>query len=76
MLFFMDVVSLVNLNIEQIQKNFITYNLKIKGNTPYLTLLLETSLSPIESMVMTKYLMYKNKLNNIEDKRLPKIVLK
>jgi hypothetical protein len=36
--------------IEQIQKNFITYNLKIKGNTPYPILLIEVSLSPIESM--------------------------
>jgi hypothetical protein len=62
--------------IEKIQKNFITYNLKIKGNTPYPILLLETSLSPIESMAMTRYLMYKNKLNNMEDKRLPKIASK
>jgi hypothetical protein len=59
--------------MEQIQKNFITYNLKIKGNTPYPILLLETSLSPIESMAMTRYPMYKNKLKNMEDKRLPKI---
>jgi hypothetical protein len=62
--------------IEKIQKNFITYNLKIKGNTPYPILLVETSLSPIESMAMTRYLMYKNKLNNMEDKRLPKIASK
>jgi hypothetical protein len=59
--------------IEHIQKNFITYNLKIKGNTPYLILLLEARLSPIESTTMTRYLLYKNKLNNMEDKRLPKI---
>jgi hypothetical protein len=59
--------------IEKIQKNFITYNLKTKGNTPYHILFLEASLSPIESMAMTMYLMYKNKLNNMEDKRLPKI---
>jgi hypothetical protein len=32
-------------NIEKIQKNYITYTLKIKGNTPYPNLLLETSLS-------------------------------
>jgi HD superfamily phosphohydrolase len=57
-------------------KNFITRNLKIKGNTPYLILLLESSLSPIESMVMTRYLMYKNRLNNMEDKRLCKIASK
>jgi hypothetical protein len=62
--------------IEQIQKNFITYNLKIKGNTPYLILLLETSISLIESMSMTRYIRYKNKLNNMEDKRLPKIASK
>jgi hypothetical protein len=59
--------------IEKIQKCFITYNLKIKGNTPYPILLIEVSLSPIESMAMTRYLMYKNKINNMEDKRLPKI---
>jgi hypothetical protein len=62
--------------IEQIQKNFITYNLKIKGNTPYPILLVETSLSPIESMAMTRYLKYKNKLNNMEDNRLLKIASK
>jgi hypothetical protein len=32
--------------IEQIQKNFITYNLKIKGNTPYPILLIEASPFP------------------------------
>ena len=42
----------------------------------YPILLLETSLSPIEKMVMTRYLMYKNKLNNMEEKRLPKIASK
>ena len=42
----------------------------------YPILLLETSLSPIEGMSMTRYLMHKNKLNNIEDKRLPKIASK
>ena len=59
--------------IEQIQKNFITYNLKIKGNTPYPILLIEVSLSPIERKTMIRYLMYKNKINNMDDKRLPKI---
>jgi hypothetical protein len=58
---------------DEIQNNLITYNLKIKGNKPYPILFLETSLFPIESMTMTIYLMYKNKLNNMEDKRLPKI---
>jgi hypothetical protein len=62
--------------IEQIKNDFITYNLKIKGNTPYPILLLETNLSPTESTTMTRYLMYKNKLNNMEDKRLPKIASK
>ena len=60
-------------NIEQIQKNFITYNLKIKGNTPYPILFVETSLSPLESMAMTRYPMYKNKLNNMEDKGFLKL---
>jgi hypothetical protein len=62
--------------IEKIQNNFITCNLKIKGNMPYPILLIETSLSPIESMAMTRYLVYKNELNNMEDKRLPKIASK
>ena len=34
-------------NIEQIQKRFITYNLKIKINTPYPILLMEVGLFPI-----------------------------
>ena len=41
--------------IEKIQKLFIIYNLKIKGNTPYLILLIEASLSPVEGMIMTRY---------------------
>jgi hypothetical protein len=57
--------------IEHIQKNFITYNLKIKGNTPYPILLIEAIISPIESTTMIRYLMYKNKINNMDDKRLP-----
>jgi hypothetical protein len=60
-------------NIDKIHKNFITYNFKIKENTPYPIFLLETSLSPIESTNMTRYLMYKNNLKNMENKRLPKI---
>ena len=56
-----------------IQKQFITYNLKSKGNNPYPFLLIESSLSPIESMAMFRYLMYKKKLYNMETKRLPKI---
>ena len=59
--------------IEQIHKRFITYNLKIKSNMPYPILLLEAGLSPIESMYMIKYLIYKRKLNNIGDDRLPKM---
>ena len=56
-----------------IQKNFITYNLKIKGNTPYPILLIKAGLSPIESTTMFRYMMYKKKLYNMESKRLPKI---
>jgi hypothetical protein len=59
--------------IEDIQNNFLTYNLKIKGNTPYLILLIEASIFPIESISIIRYLTYKNKINNMDDKRLPKI---
>jgi hypothetical protein len=54
----------------EIPKVFYNSNLKIKGNTTYTILLIE---APIENTTMTKYLMYKNKVNNMEDKRLPKI---
>ena len=59
--------------IEQIQKHFIAYNLQIKSNTPYPILLLEVGLLAIKSIAMTRYLMYKNKINNMEGKRLTKI---
>ena len=52
-----------------IQNKLITYNLKIKGNTPYLILLID----PIESMTMFRYLMYKKMLDNMDSKRLPNI---
>ena len=39
-------------NIEKIQKQFITYNLKIKINMPYPILLMEVGRSPIESMAV------------------------
>ena len=61
--------------IEQIRKRFITYNLKIKSNMPYPIILIKVGLSPIKSMVMTRYLMYKHKINNMGNKRLPKIAL-
>ena len=61
--------------IKQIQKRFITYNLKIKSNTPYPILFIEVGLSPIERNAMTRYLMYKHKINNMTNERLPKIDL-
>ena len=61
--------------IEQIQNKCITYNLKVKGNTLYLILLIEVNLSSVESMVMTRYLMYKNTINNMGDKMLLEIYL-
>ena len=61
--------------IEQIQKRFLTYNLKIKSNTPYPILFIEVGLSPIESMAMTRYMMYKLKRNNMGNERLPKFAL-
>lgn len=48
-----------------IQKKFKTYNLKIKGNTPYPILLIKVGVSPIESRVMFNYLMYKKNLYNM-----------
>ena len=62
--------------IEKIQKNFIPYNLKIKSNTPYLILLKEVGIFPIECMDITRYLMYKHKINNMGKEILPKIALK
>ena len=53
----------------------ITYNHKIKGDTPY-HILIEVILSSIESMTMTKYLMLKEQGNNMEDKRFTKIASK
>ena len=51
------------------------YNLKIKSNTPYPNILIEVGLSPIESLAMTRLLLYKHKLNNIGDHRLLKLAL-
>ena len=42
---------------------------------PYPILLIEVGLYPIESMAMTRYLMYKHKTNNMGNERLPKIAL-
>ena len=60
---------------EQIEKHFITYNLKIKSNKPYPILLIEVDFSPIESLAMTRLVLYKHKLNNIGDHILPKLGL-
>ena len=62
-------------NFEQIHKMFITYNLKIKSNMPYPIFLIELGISAIESMTVTRYRMYKHKINNMGNKRLPKIAL-
>ena len=50
-------------------------NLKIKINTPYPILLIEVDLSPMESLAMTRLLLYKHNLNNIGDDRLPMLAL-
>lgn len=47
------------------KNTFISYNLKIKGNTFYHILLIKEKLSLIESMAMTRYLMYKKNLYNM-----------
>ena len=62
-------------NIEQIQKHFIAYNLKIKSNTPYPIILIEVGISHIESLAMARLLLYKHKLNSIGDHKLPNIAL-
>ena len=62
-------------NIEHIQKHFITFNLKIKINTPYHILLIEVGLSPIKSLAMTRLLLYEHKNNNMGEIRLPKLAL-
>ena len=75
LLFFMDVKfgATTSLKYHGVQHFvIITYNHKIKGNTHYHILLIEVSLSPIESMAMTRYLMYKNKVNTMGDNRLHK----
>ena len=41
----------------------------------YHILLIEASLPPMESITMTRYLMYKCKINDMGDQRLPKISL-
>jgi hypothetical protein len=51
---------------------FIICNIKIKGNTLY-HFLIEMIIFLIERMAMTRYIMYQNKINNMEDERLPKI---
>jgi len=63
-------------NIEQIQKRFITYNLKIKSNIPYPIILIEVGIPPIESISMTRYMMYTYMINNMGDQGIPKIALK
>jgi len=45
--------------MEEIQKFFITYDIKIKRNTPY-SILIETNPSPIESIAMIRYVIFKN----------------
>ena len=52
-------------NIDQIQKLFMTHNLKIKSNTPYPILILEVGLFPIKNLAMTRLLFYKHKINNM-----------
>jgi hypothetical protein len=49
------------------------HNHKTKSNTTYHILLIDASLSPIESMVMIRYLTYKHKTTNMKEKRIPEI---
>ena len=45
----------------------------IKGNTPYLILLIKNGMSPIESKTMFIYSMYKKKIYSMESENLPNI---
>ena len=47
--------------------------MKIKGNTSYPILLIEPSLSPIENISMPGYLIYENKITNMEYKMVHNI---
>lgn len=60
--------------IEYIQKEFITYKIKIKGNIIYHILLIEARIRCSESIDMTRYVMYNMNLRNMEAKGFPKIV--
>ena len=42
---------------------------------PYLILLIELGLSPIEIIGMARYLMHKHNINNMGKNRIPKIAL-
>ena len=43
---------------------------------PYFILLIGVGISPTVSMTMTRYLLYKHKIDNIGDQRFPKNALK
>lgn len=45
--------------------------MKTKRNTPYPIFLVEVGISPIESMVETRCLMYKQKRNNMGGNKIP-----
>ena len=45
----------------------------VKSNTPYPILFTEVGLSPIKSLGMTRLMLYKHKINNMRDHRLPKL---
>ena len=57
------------------KERFITYNLKIKSNTPYPILFIEVGLFLIERLAMTRVLLYKHKINNMGDHGHPKLAL-
>jgi len=61
------------IRLKQIQNNIITYILNVKSNTPYPIFFIQASLSPIKCMTMIIYLVYKNKINNMDDEKLAKI---
>ena len=58
------------------EKCFITYNLDIKSNISYLIPFIEVYISSIESMVVTRNLMYNQNTINMRNERFLKIASK
>ena len=61
--------------IERIQKNLITTNLKVKSTIPYAILLAKAGMFPIEASAIIRVLSYLNKVENMNKQWWPKLVV-